>query len=64
MDTSEKNLEEIIEQALLATVPPVIVDPAALKLLQPAPLYGAMTSNLLAENVIPGGYHKRKFGRI
>ncbi len=60
MDTSEKNLEEIIEQALLATVPPVIVDPAALKLLQPAPLYGAMTSNLLAENVVPGGYHKRK----
>jgi type I site-specific restriction-modification system R (restriction) subunit len=60
MDTSEKNLEEIIEQALLATVPSVIVDPAALKVLLPTPLYGAMTSNLLAENVVPGGYHKRK----
>jgi len=60
MDISEKNLEETIEQVLLAAVPRVDLDAAHLKLNQPVPLYGALTSNLVSGDVVPGGYHKRK----
>ena len=56
MDISEKNLEEVIEQALLASV-----EAAGGKVSQPArPLYGALTSNLTPGSVASGGYHKRR----
>src|SRR5260370_477999 len=60
MDISEKNLEETIEQVLLATVRPIDLNPARREIDQPAPLYGAMTANLVTGDVVPGGYHKRK----
>ncbi|HEY6541249.1 MAG TPA: hypothetical protein VIZ18_09935, partial [Ktedonobacteraceae bacterium] len=60
MDISEKNLEETIEQALLAALPQVELNPARLALGQPAPLYGALTANLAAGDVASGGYYKRK----
>lgn len=60
MDISEKNLEETIEQALLAAIPAVDLDAARLKVGQPAPLYGALTANLASGDVVPGGYYKRK----
>src|ERR1700694_1283858 len=60
MDISEKNLEEAIEQALLAAIPPVDLDSAHLKVGQPAPLYGALTANLASGDVVPGGYYRRK----
>lgn len=62
MDTSEKNLEEIIEQALLASRESLgssALDAASLKVGQPKPLYGAMTSDFAAGSVQPGGYRKR-----
>ena len=60
MDISEKNLEETIEQALLAAVPPIDLDSLHPKFKQSTPLYGALTANLATGDVIPGGYHKRK----
>ncbi len=60
MDISEKNFEEAIERALLAALPQVDLNPARLEIGQPAPLYGALTANLAAGDVAPGGYTKRK----
>ena len=60
MDISEKNLEDTIEQALLAALPAVDLNPARREIGQPAPLYGALTANLATGDVVPGGYYKRK----
>ncbi len=60
MDISEKNLEDTIEQVLLSSVQAASSDGARSAIHQPAPLYGPGTSNLLQEDVAPGGYHKRR----
>jgi len=60
MDISEKNLEDTIEQVLLSSVKAASSDGARSAIHQPAPLYGPATSNLLQEDVAPGGYHKRR----
>ena len=64
IDTSEKNLEETIEQALLTPLPGMVSVTGAGDLLLrqslPArPLYGAATSDLPAGSIVPGGYRKR-----
>src|SRR5579859_3508859 len=59
-DISEKNFEETIEQALLAALPQIDLDVTRLEIGQPAPLYGELTANLAAGDVVPGGYTKRK----
>jgi type I restriction enzyme R subunit len=64
IDTSEKNLEETIEQALLAPLPGAVSVTGAgdLLLRQPRadrPLYGAATSDLPAGDIVPGGYRQR-----
>lgn len=59
MDISEKNLEDTIEQVLLASRLPLAPEPPELVLHQPAPLYGAMTSNFAPGSVQAGGYYKR-----
>ena len=62
MDISEKNLEDTIEQALLAPrVPLAVADAESSEMVvrQRAPLYGAMTSNFQLGSAQPGGYHKR-----
>lgn len=58
MDISEKNFEETIEQALLASRESLAAASPKLVLHQP-PLYGVMTSNFLPGSVQPGGYHRR-----
>ena len=63
MDTSEKNFEETIERVLLSkpkqdVSASALANPAGLR--QPEPLYGAATSNLVADDVEAGGYQKRK----
>ena len=60
MDISEKNLEDTIEQVLLSSVQAVSSNGNRSAIHQPAPLYGPATSNLLQEDIAPGGYHKRK----
>jgi type I restriction enzyme R subunit len=60
MDISEKNLEDTIEQVLLSQPDSaVMLDTPNTVLRQSRPLYGAATSNLVLDNVAPGGYRKR-----
>src|SRR5579863_4901438 len=61
MDISEKNLEDTIEQVLLSQPDSAVtmVDASNAVLRQSRPLYGAATSNLVLDNVAPGGYRKR-----
>ena len=56
VDISEKNLEETIEQVLLSNEQ---TDASEAAVRHPRPLYGATTSNIALDDVVPGGYHKR-----
>ncbi|MGI9060144.1 MAG: type I restriction endonuclease subunit R [Ktedonobacteraceae bacterium] len=59
MDTSEKNLEETIEQVLLSNEKSASPDSPESAVHQSRPLYGTATSNLAQDDVAPGSYHKR-----
>src|SRR5947208_3030837 len=60
MDTSEKNVEETIEQALLSNEMLTTLDTQEMVLRQPQPLYHLTPGDFAWGRVTHGGYHKRK----